>query len=234
MDSGMAFMGDSEAFMDVEPSQSYNPQIPSEPRTSVSQAGGIAEAVLTKMDHLYEEMRALVASVPQARDPFRDLLVKVHIRRPDRDAWTYLGRGIVSQEGAGQPGQSYRIVVRSAASKKIMTSFGEDAAVQAEKRGNFVVIGCVEGNRVVSWSLNAQNNSETLRLLASIDLACYSRKHLVTDPHNAHRRRITRIIKDDRKRRHKRRKDQDSMVAAFARTGLSSEAPEPLAGPSTI
>lgn len=44
MDSGMAFMGDSEAFMDVEPSQSYNPQIPSEPRTSVSQAGGIAEA----------------------------------------------------------------------------------------------------------------------------------------------------------------------------------------------
>lgn len=65
--------------------------------------------VLTKMDHLYEEMRALVASVPQARDPFRDLLVKVHIRRPDRDAWTYLGRGIVSQEGAGQPGQSYRI-----------------------------------------------------------------------------------------------------------------------------
>ena len=26
--------------------------------------------------------------------------------------------------------------------------------LQAEKRGNFVVIGCVENSRVVSWSLN--------------------------------------------------------------------------------
>ena len=44
----------------------------------------------------------------------------------------------------------------------------------------------------------------------------------MVDPvmHGAFRRRVARIIKDDRRRRHRRRKDQDSMVAAFARTGL--------------
>lgn len=26
----------------------------------------------------------------------------------------------------------------------------------AEKRGNFVVVGCVEGSKVVSWSLNVR------------------------------------------------------------------------------
>ena len=30
----------------------------------------------------------------------------------------------------------------------------QGAPLQAERRGNFVVIGCVEGSRVVSWSLN--------------------------------------------------------------------------------
>jgi hypothetical protein len=35
--------------------------------------------------------------------------------------------------------------------------------LQAEKRGNFVVIGCVEGSRVVSWSLNVS----FLRLFAT-------------------------------------------------------------------
>lgn len=28
--------------------------------------------------------------------------------------------------------------------------------LQAEKRGNFVVLGCVEGSRVISWSLNVR------------------------------------------------------------------------------
>jgi hypothetical protein len=31
--------------------------------------------------------------------------------------------------------------------------------VQAEKRGNFVVIGCLEGSRVISWSLNVNRGS---------------------------------------------------------------------------
>ncbi|RPD82454.1 hypothetical protein L226DRAFT_528615, partial [Lentinus tigrinus ALCF2SS1-7] len=159
----------------------------------------------------------------QNREPFRDIPVKVHIRRPDRDSWAYMGRGIVSQEISGQ---SSRVVVRAASSHKILTVFGEQgAALQAERRGNFVVIGCVEGGRVVSWSLNALNNSETVRLLASIELACYACKQAMADPamHSAFRRRVARVIKDDRRRRHKRRKDQDSMVAAFARTGLGEE-----------
>ncbi|PIL31853.1 hypothetical protein GSI_06557 [Ganoderma sinense ZZ0214-1] len=172
--------------------------------------------------HPSANANATVASVPQSRDPFRDIPVKVHIRRPERDTWAYMGRGIVSQEISGQ---SSRVVVRAASSSKILTVFGEGAALQAERRGNFVVIGCVEGGRVVSWSLNALNNSETVRLLASIELACYASKQAMVDPvmHGAFRRRVARMIKDDRRRRHKRRKDQDSMVAAFARTGLGGE-----------
>ncbi|CCM05204.1 uncharacterized protein FIBRA_07413 [Fibroporia radiculosa] len=202
----------------------------SEPMPSTSQAQFMqqtdeADSALTELD---QDMRAIVATIPQARDPFRDIPVKVHIRRPERDNWTYLGRGIVSQEV--QPGQSVRLVVRSVSSHKVLISFGEDVPLQAEKRGNFVVVATVvEGNRVISWSLNAQNNSETLRLLASIDLACHSRKPFVTDSQSLHRRRVARMIKDDRKRRHKRRKDQDAMVAAFARTGIESGPPEQLA-----
>ena len=54
------------------------------------------------MDRLYRQMRAAVANVPQTREPFRDIPVKVHIRRPERDTWAYMGRGIVSQEISGQ------------------------------------------------------------------------------------------------------------------------------------
>ncbi|TCD69906.1 hypothetical protein EIP91_005730 [Steccherinum ochraceum] len=164
-------------------------------------------------------------TVPQARESFREVAVKVHIRKPDKDSWVYLGRGIVASEAVGR---SNRIVVRSVSSQKIITSFGEAAALQAEKRGNFVVVSCVEGARVISWSLNALNNSETLRLLAIIELSCYTCKQVVNDPQIQHsyRRRIARVIKDDRRKRHKRRKDADSMVAAFAKAGIS-EHPSP-------
>lgn len=30
----------------------------------------------------------------------------------------------------------------------------QSSELQAEKRGNFVVVGCIDGNKVVSWSLN--------------------------------------------------------------------------------
>lgn len=53
------------------------------------------------MDYLYQDMRTLVATGVQSRD-FRDIAVKVHIRRPEKDAWTYMGRAIVSQEIIGQ------------------------------------------------------------------------------------------------------------------------------------
>jgi hypothetical protein len=38
---------------------------------------------------------------PAPRDNFRDIQVKVHIRRPERDSWVYLGRGLVTQELTG-------------------------------------------------------------------------------------------------------------------------------------
>lgn len=120
--------------------------------------------------------------------------------------------------------------------------------LQAEKRGNFVVIGCVEHGRVISWSLNvcqshkchskcstyslpsatnqALNNAETIRLLASIELACYKCKS-ISDPRSQgkSRRKIERLIKDDRRKRHRRRKDQEAMIDAFARQNLSPADP---------
>ena len=36
------------------------------------------------------------------RESFREIAVKVHIRRPERDSWVYLGRAMVSQEIIGQ------------------------------------------------------------------------------------------------------------------------------------
>ncbi len=71
----------------------------------------------------------------------------------------------------------------------------------------------------------ALNNSETLRLLASIELACYKCKVSLQDPriHHKARRRIERLIKDDRRKRHRRRKDQESLIDAFAKQNLSIE-----------
>jgi hypothetical protein len=166
------------------------------------------------------------APIPTSTREFRDVQVKVHMRRPEKDSWVYLGRALVSQEITGQ---ASRVVVRSMSSGKVMVSFGELSDLQAEKRGNFVVIGCVEGAHVVSWSLNALNNSDTLRLLASIELACYRCRLALIDPrnHTKTRRRIERIIKDDKRKRHKRRKDQDAMVDAFSRQNLDEGDMEP-------
>ncbi|KAH7929311.1 hypothetical protein BV22DRAFT_1057009 [Leucogyrophana mollusca] len=172
-----------------------------------------------------QETQSVTSTVPpppvQTRE-FRDIQVKVHIRRPESDSWAYLGRALVSQEVVGQ---ASRVVVRALTSGKILVVFGEVSDLQAEKRGNFVVIGCIEGSRVISWSLNALNNSETLRLLASIELACYRCKLAVVDPrtHSKSRRRIERVIKEDRRRRHRRRKEQDSMIDAFSRQNLGEE-----------
>ncbi|RDB28950.1 hypothetical protein Hypma_015597 [Hypsizygus marmoreus] len=173
-----------------------------------------------------QELGSIQAPPPMpvpSRENFRDIQVKVHIRRPERDSWVYMGRGLVTQEVTGH---SSRVVVRTVSTGKVMTVFSETSDLQAEKRGNFVVVGCVEGSRVVSWSLNALNNSETLRLLASIELACYRCKQALQDPrlHSKGRRRIERVIKDDRRRRHRRRKDQEALIDAFAKQNLSTEA----------
>jgi len=78
-------------------------------------------------------------------------------------------------------------------------------------------------------SPQALNNSETLRLLASIELACYKCKQAVGDPrmHSKIRRRIAHVIKDDRRKRHKRRRDQDALVDAFSRADLNGHADRP-------
>ena len=46
--------------------------------------------------------------------------------------------------------QSYRIPIQCI----YLISYDQSSDLQAEKRGNFVVIGCVDGSRVISWSLN--------------------------------------------------------------------------------
>jgi len=81
-------------------------------------------------------------------------------------------------------------------------------------------------------SPQALNNSETLRLLASIELACYKCKQAVGDPrmHSKIRRRIAHVIKDDRRKRHKRRRDQDALVDAFSQTNLNGHADRPDSG----
>jgi len=165
--------------------------------------------------------RPLSNGTAQPREPFREIPVKVHIRRPDRDAWVYVGRATVSLDTTGHASQ---VVVRSASADKILTVFNESSELQAEKRGNFVVVGCLDGSKVVSWSLNALNASETLRLLACIELTCYRCRQAVIDPRLQHRsrRRIERVIKDDRRRRHKRRQEQETMIDLFSKQDLNT------------
>ena len=45
--------------------------------------------------------------------------------------------------------------------------------------------------------------------------------------HSKIRRRIAHVIKEDRRKRHKRRRDQDALVDAFARTDLNNQADQP-------
>lgn len=191
------------------PSEQTVNTIPSDPPTTVFPTG-LFEPATNIPDF----------SAPPQKDPIRELCVKVHIRRSGKDSWSYLGRAFVTQEFIGH---TSRVVVRSAATGKIMVTFSETSDLQAEKRGNFVVISCVEGPTVVSWSLNTMNNSETLRLLASIELACYRSRQAMSDPkmHSKMRRRIERVIKEDRRRRHRRRRDEDAMVEAFGKQTIA-------------
>jgi hypothetical protein len=41
----------------------------------------------------------------QHREPFREISVKVHIRRPERDSWVYVGRATVSLDTTGHSSQ---------------------------------------------------------------------------------------------------------------------------------
>jgi len=160
---------------------------------------------------------------PSIREMYRQLPVRVHVRRPGRDTWMYIGRATVSHEVVGQ---TSRVVVRTGPDK-VLTTFGEvsdthHCDLQAERRGNFVVVACVESEGVLSWSLNAVNMADTLRLLASIELACYRSKQLFTDPkrYSSSRRKIERVIRDDRRKRHRRKRDEEDMISAFGQQKL--------------
>lgn len=67
------------------------------------------------------------------------------------------------------------------------------------------------------------NNSETLKLLATVELACYKCRQALADPksHGKMRRRIERIIREDRRRRHRRRREEEAMVSAFEKQHLA-------------
>jgi len=165
----------------------------------------------------------------QHREPFREISVKVHIRRPERDSWVYVGRATVSLDTAGHSSQVVVRSVSTASTDKVLTVFSENSELQAEKRGNFVVVGCIEGSKVISWSLNALNASETLRLLACIELACYRCKQAIADPrlHHRSRRLVERVIKDDRRKRHRRRQEQETMIDLFSKQDLNAPGDSP-------
>jgi hypothetical protein len=54
----------------------------------------------------------------EPREPFREIPVKVHIRRPDKDNWTYMGRAVVAYEPNG-PRTSARVGMSSYRSENL-------------------------------------------------------------------------------------------------------------------
>jgi hypothetical protein len=48
-------------------------------------------------------MLCVAPTRPEGREAqaFREIPVKVHIRKPERDSWTYLGRAVVAYEPTG-------------------------------------------------------------------------------------------------------------------------------------
>ncbi|PVG02144.1 hypothetical protein CPB86DRAFT_697606 [Serendipita vermifera] len=149
---------------------------------------------------------------------------KMHIRRPGRDNWSYIGRVGIFQELTHK---APVVVVRLQSTDKVVVAFSEHSNISVDKRGNFVVIASVEPSGVVSYSLHAQTNNDALRLLASIELAAY-KLGSITGTENRQqtqlRRRIEKTIKEDRRRRHRRRKDDDALVAMLGSANLGSTA----------
>jgi len=172
----------------------------------------------TRNEDAHLNVEGLAVQAPRAKEPFRNLTVKVHIRKAGRVAWKYVGRAHVIQEFTGH---TSRVVIRSASSGKVLTTFSELSEVQADKRGSFIVVAAVDTNGVTSWSLNAINNSDALKLLASIELACYRCTQAVIDPahHSKTRRRIEKMVREDRRRRHYHKKQEEELAAAFEKLG---------------
>jgi len=62
----------------------------------------------------------------QVREMYRQLPVRVHVRRPGKDNWMYIGRATVSHEVMGQ---TSLVVVRTGA-EKVLVTFGEVSEVR--------------------------------------------------------------------------------------------------------
>jgi len=173
------------------------------------------------ISHSIKPESAPASDHPRTGSPaVRNLSVKVHIRKAGRVAWKYIGRAIVQQEFSGQ---TSRVVIRSSTSGKVFTTFSEMSEIQADKRGNFIVVAAIESTGVTSWSLNTTNNSDALRLLASIELACYRCKQALLDPsrHTKTRRRIEKLVREDRRRRHEHKRVEDELVSAMLQQNLA-------------
>ncbi|KAG8824865.1 hypothetical protein FRB91_010439 [Serendipita sp. 411] len=150
---------------------------------------------------------------------------KMHIRRPGRDNWSYIGRVGIYQELSHK---TPIVVVRLQSNDKTVTTFTEHSNISVDKRGNFIVVASVEPAGVISYSLHAQTNNDALRLLESIELAAYKLGSITGNENRSQvklRKRIEKTIKDDRRRRHKRRKEDDALVAMLDGTTLEHPAP---------
>ncbi|EJD55178.1 hypothetical protein AURDEDRAFT_109612 [Auricularia subglabra TFB-10046 SS5] len=199
------------------------------PMMDVEEAGApVAQPVqqpeqqATHMAPQSETISTQAGSGAAVREPVRNLAVKVHIRKAGRVAWKYVGRAYAMQEFHGN---SSRVVIRSVSSGKVLTTFSEMSEVQADKRGTFIVVASIEPSGVTSWSLNAVNNSDALKLLASIELACYRCKQAILDParYNKTRRRIEKVVREDRRRRHNNKREEDELAMAFGQQRIEDE-----------
>ena len=137
------------------PQPQMRPQLGTEPSSSISLnsydvAGGYSQSTCAAApwsftNDPYPRRRRVATSLPtnsEGHSGFKDVPVKVHVRRPDKDNWQYVGRAVVSQEAFGQGsriGAHYnhnisipranvtplRSVVRAVGSRKVMTAFSE-------------------------------------------------------------------------------------------------------------
>ncbi|KIM26000.1 hypothetical protein M408DRAFT_34059, partial [Serendipita vermifera MAFF 305830] len=82
---------------------------------------------------------------------------KMHVRRPGRDNWSYIGRVGIFQELTHK---APIVVVRLQSNDKVVATFSENSNISVDKRGNFIVVASVEPAGVISYSLHAQTNND--------------------------------------------------------------------------
>jgi hypothetical protein len=112
---------------------------PAEPETLETNEPSTSQSSAFNLGNLMQSLTTPPGPTPtlastgpsRSREGFPEIPVKVHIRRPGKDAWVYLGRATVTQEILGQSsrvGEWYLSVIRPlvlrAADKYIFKLFG--------------------------------------------------------------------------------------------------------------